>query len=311
MEERRQETGSWKRVNSALVPLWLALIIAGGAAAQQTSTVGSVASVDGVVEIQHEGEWHAATVGAAVSPTDTVRTGTSGRLRIVFAAQSVLLIATDSEIIVEEASSEPLRAHLRLMRGKVRALVDDAFTAASALYEIETPIAVATVRGTDFIIVFDPVAEVQMPAAGSGRTDVVGIDGRVEVHSILDRLDHGVFVTAYELAVVERGQMPAPPQRLDETLFKQYLEGLEFIGGGRSESAARKNGLASGAMVLDADRADAVAGSPASAGLTLAHPAAPGEGGEGGAGGADDRAPVTSQPPRGSVLGGAGLDVDF
>jgi len=188
-------------------------------------------------------------------------------------------------------------------------MVEGAFTESDALYEIDTAVAVAIARGTDFIIVFDPVAQVAMPAA-QGRTDVVGVDGRVEVHSVVDRLHQGVFVTAYELAIVEAGQIPAPPQRLDEIMFKQYLEGLEFIGGSRSAGAAQRSSLAAGETVPDAVRAEAVAGSASFAAPSLSHPAAPGEGGEGGAA-SDTTAPVTNQPPRGSVLGGGGLDVDF
>lgn len=303
MKNRRQEPGDWKWISAGL----LFLALAGVARAQEP--VGSIASLDGTAEIQHDGEWRPATVGAPVLPTDVLRTGTAGRLRIVFDAHSVLLVDADSEVVVQEASSEPLRTHLQLLRGKVRALAADAYTSPDAVYEIDTPVAVATVRGTDFIIVFDPVAEVQMPASGSGRTDVVGIDGRVEVHSTLDRLDHGVFVTAYELAIVERGQLPPPPRRLDENQFKQYLEGLEFIGGGRSTSAARQNKTASGDAVGSANRADAVAASSSSPSLTLSHPAAPGESGAAATG--DDRAPVITQPPRASILGGGGLDVDF
>jgi hypothetical protein len=276
-------------------------------------SVGSVAGVDGDAEIQHDGAWSPAVVGASVSATDVLRTGSSGRLRIVFEAHSVLLVANNGEVSIEEVSLQPLRTHLRLRRGKARALVEDGFTAPDASYEIDTAVAVATVRGTDFVIVFDPVAEVQAPAAGSGRTDVVGVDGRTEVHSIVDRIDHGVFVTSHERAIVERGQLPTAPRRLDEVLFKQYLEGLEFIGGGRSVSAAQHSPLATGEVVLNAERAQSVAGAsiaPVPA-LALSHPAAPGEGGGVAVPSSDGLPPVIKQPPRASVLTGGDLNVGF
>lgn len=278
------------------------------AAAEVKPSVGTIASMDEAAEIQHDGVWHPAVLGGTVAATDGLRTGPRGRLRIVFEAHSVLLLGNNSEVAVEDISLQPLRTHLRLLRGKARAVVEDAFAAPAAVYEIDTANAVAMVRGTDFVIVFDPVAAVPGAAAASGRTDVVGVDGRTEVHSLLDRIGHPVFVTARELAVVERGQVPTPPRRLDENLFKQYLEGLEFIGNGRGESATLRNALITGTQVLDADRADRVAGPPAEAGVALPHPAAPGEGG---GISSDDRPPVIKQPPRASVLTGADVNVPF
>lgn len=293
-----------------LLACWLMIGIVATAEAQPQTSVGTVAGVDGAVEIQHDGAWSPAALGAVVSVSDVLRTGGSGRLRVVFDAHSVLLVAPNSELSVEQMSLQPLRAQLNLRRGKVRALVGDGFATPGASYEISTAGAVATVRGTDFIIVFDPVAEVQATAAGSGRTDVVGVDGRTEVHSVIDRIDHGVFVTSQERVIVERGNLPAPPQRLEEVVFKQYLEGLDFIGGPRSASAAQNSPLATGEAVLGGKRADNVAGASSGPAIALGHPVAPGET-SGAVLSSDLLPPVIKQPPRASVLSGGDLNVDF
>ncbi len=285
----------------------LLAVILGVASATQALAVGSIASVEGTAEIQQNGTWQPATIGAAVSPADVLRTGADGRVRIVFEAHSVLLIANETEVTVAEATVDPLVTLLHLTRGRLRALVEDAFDTPDAEYVIETDIALATVRGTDFIIVFDPVAEAPMPS-GAGRVDVVGIDGRVEVHSTLDRLENAVFVTAQERVIVERGKLPGPPRRLEDALFKQYIEGLDFIGNGASESISLRHALVTGDRVQGTEQAAGVRLAPS---VNLSHPAAPGEGNEATSSSADERPPVIKQPPRASVLTGGDLNVDF
>jgi len=250
------------------MPLLLVGLIAfvlsftGTASAQTFPAVAEVEAVDGEAELQHDGTWRPVAVGMAVASTDELRTGPTGRIRIMFRANSVLLIGPASDVVIADYTESPLSGQLRLLRGKVRAFVESTFTAPGARYEIETPMAVVGVRGTDFLVVFDPVAEVKVPP-GRGRTDVVGVDGRVEVHSVLDRIGHGVFVTARELTVVERGNYPTAPQRLDEKMFKQYLEGLQFIGYGRPESLTLGHPLLAGIFVPEPDRADSLPPPPA------------------------------------------------
>ena len=213
--------------------------------------VGTVAAVDGKAEIQHQGDWTASRVGDAVFGGDTLRTGTAGRMRVVFQDDSVLNVGEDSEIVVDEQVFHPTGASssvMQLVRGKVRALVSAYYEQQGATYEIQTPTAVSGVRGTEFVVSYDPTADV---------TKVIGITGRVEVHSVLDRATHGVYVTAGEITSIEQGKYPSPPPRLDEHMFRQYLEGLQFIGAGRSESLTVGHPLLGGTQVPAPDRAPA------------------------------------------------------
>jgi hypothetical protein len=87
---------------------------------------------------------------------------------------------------------------------------------------------------------------------------VVGVSGKVQVNSVLDRARHGVYVTAGELSTVRRGELPGPPPRLDEKTFRQYIEGLEFIGFGRPESLTSQNAIVSGVQIAEPEKAPAV-----------------------------------------------------
>jgi FecR-like protein len=235
----------WGRLlASAVLLLW-----AVGARAQE---VGTIAELDGTAEIGRGGAWTAASVGAPIQQGDRLRTKRPGRLRVVFQDDSVLTLSDNSELVVDQQVFDPAQGKtqstLRLLQGKVLALASEYYERARAVYEIRTKTAVAGVRGTEFAVYYDPRAEV---------TEVVGVHGRVEVHSVVDLLRRGAFVTPGELTSVAPGEFPALPAKLSDRNFRQYIEGLEFVGAGRLESLTIDHPVLAGATVPQPDRAPA------------------------------------------------------
>jgi FecR-like protein len=244
-----------KSMHRLLLTLVL-LAFAPGAWAQE---VGTIAELDGSAEIGRGGAWTAASVGAAVEPGDKLRTKKPGRLRVVFQDDSVLTLSDNSELVIDQQVFDPAQGKaqstLRLLRGKVLALASEYYERARAVYEIRTKTAVAGVRGTEFAVYYDPRAEV---------TEVVGVHGHVEVHSVLDLLRRGTFVTQGELTSVAQGEFPALPNRLTDRNFRQYIEGLDFVGAGRLESLTIDHPVLVGTSVPQPDRAPpATVSSPA------------------------------------------------
>ena len=260
-------TGS-TRLSSAASILVILLLLGRGVWGQEAATI---AGLDGSVEIGRAGAWMAATIGTVVRTGDELRTARPGRLRAVFQDDSVLTIADDSHVAIEEHVFDPakgkFRSVLRLLKGKVRPLVSSYYERAKAVYEIDTPTAIARVRGTEFVITYDPVADL---------SEVVGVTGRVSVNSTRDRVRHTVFVTARESTTVARGAYPTAPQRLPDQLFRQYIEDLEFIGGGRPESLTVGNPILNGARVPPSDKAEVLPEPPIAAAPSIV-PAVPGE----------------------------------
>jgi len=226
------------------------LLLVSGVSAQE---VGTVAAIDGVGEIGSGGTWTPAAIGSAVHRGDQLRTGTPGRMRIVFQDDSVLAISDGSFITVNEqvfnAESGKAKSFMELLQGKVSAVVSDYYHRAGNTYEIKTVTAVAGVRGTEFSMAYNPDLEV---------TEVVGISGHIEVHSMIDPAGPGILLTANETSTIPHGQLPSRPRRIDETIFRQRMEGIDFIGGGRAEGLTAGRALASGAAVPPADSAASV-----------------------------------------------------
>jgi hypothetical protein len=212
--------------------------------------IGTVASLEGSAELGSEGDWRSVAISSPVYLGDTLRTGQPGRVRIVFQDDSVLNVGDDSEVVVDEQVFDPedgsYRSALRLLRGKVRALVSDYYRSPGAEYEVETATAVAGVRGTEFLVAFDAIAQ---------RTEVIGIVGRVAVNGLQGRAEEEVFITAGDVTSVASGGRPTAPGRVGADLFRQQIEGLEFIGDGRAESLTTDHPVTAGVIVPAADRA--------------------------------------------------------
>jgi len=220
------------------------------ASAAWAQVAGTIAAVEGTVEIGRVDAWKAAEIGTELNVGDELRTREGGRASVVLQDSSVVNVGIDTLVGVDKYVFDPAKglphALLRVPRGKVRALVTPDYSKLGASYEIETPTAVSSVRGTEFVIAYDPVADV---------TEVLGIAGKVTVNSVVDRSARGVAVTAQNITTVARGQLPTAPIRLEEKLFRQYLEDFEFIGGGRPESMVLAEPLLSGSAVPAEDRA--------------------------------------------------------
>jgi hypothetical protein len=205
----------------SLVCAIVASVIPSGPSRAQ-SQAGTVAAVQGTFE--------AARSGLPVFVGDQMRTGADGRGKVVFQDDSILALAPNTQIRLDSQVFDPgarkFRSLLHLVEGKIRAWVSDYYHEPHARYEVETPTAVAGVRGTEFIVVYDAAAE---------TTDVVGITDRVDVSGKLAVMGAPVQVGPHFLTRVQKGRFPTAPHRLDDSHFRQYLEGLELIGTGRRD----------------------------------------------------------------------------
>lgn len=221
----------------------LAAILAPAAWASQE--VGTVAGMDGTAYVWRGEKAIPAAIGTAVHIGDQLATGKPGKLRVVFQDDSVLNVSDDSRVTVDDSVFEPAQGKAKslfgLLQGKVNAAVSEYYRRSGNTYEIRTETAVAGVRGTEFAMTFDPQAAL---------TEVIGIEGVVQVHSLRDPEGDGVLVTANETTQVGRNQLPSEPSRLNERLFRDRIEGFDFIGRGRPEGLLSAVALASGSTVM-------------------------------------------------------------
>jgi FecR-like protein len=217
--------------------------------------VGSVASLRGQAEIGRGGAFTPATVGAGVQVGDELRTG-DGQMRVVFRDDSVIDLAENSTMTVDTQVFDPgssrFTSLMRLAAGKARALVSKVYGTAGASYEIQTPTAVAGVRGTSFLIEYD---------ASSDATNVFGIEGRIMVRSLAEVLNNTVYVTASEGTSVGRGMAPTQPEPVDPDYMLHESNVLQPLAtGGAGAAGGGVAGSAAGSNVPPPDRAPSSGG---------------------------------------------------
>jgi hypothetical protein len=139
--------------------------------------VGTVASVRGVAGITRGGAGVPAEVGTVVQLGDELKTGSDGQLRVVFRDDSVIDLGESSTLVVDTQVFNPdagrYTSLMRLVSGRARALVSQYYKTTGASYHVETPTAVAGVRGTTFVVAYE----------GDGDTEVVGVDGYVSMEA--------------------------------------------------------------------------------------------------------------------------------
>lgn len=239
-------------VRQRLQTLTVALLLLGAPAAWARS-VATVADLEGSAASGDRGALLPLQIGSVVNVGNEVRTGRPGRLRLVLANSSVLAVADDTRLIIDEQAFDPAgeldKTALRVLQGRVRSLVGTSPGGRIPSYEIETASAVVNVHGTEFVVDHDPAAAI---------TDAVCVTGTVAVRGIREHAGRGIVIEPRELTRVVRGQLPSPPRRLDAAAFRQYLEGLEFIGAGRPESIAGGLGVLTANAVAPGTSSDVV-----------------------------------------------------
>jgi len=149
---------------------------------------------------------------------------------------------------------------LHLSNGKLRAWVGEAYREARSRYEVETPTAITTVRGTEFIVAYDSAAEV---------TKVICITGEIEVAGTLGVIGGRVQLPAQSGTEVAKGRFPSPPERVGEAPMRQYLAGLELVGTGHRDGLSVAHPALSGRPLTAQDVPGPPAKAAAPEGLTV------------------------------------------
>jgi hypothetical protein len=203
--------------------LGIACMFPGQTVSAQDQFVGNVIAFDSKDPEQHP---HIIRIGYTalldVKPGDpvflgdTIKTGADVRARIVLSDASVIIIAPNSSVLMKghyvEREQGIRNSVLKAMKGTIRFVVTKMFKSHAAGAEmkwkessfvIETPNAVAGIRGTDLATVID-----------QEDTEIVVFEGAVGVRSASSTLNGEVVLGANQVSSVKKGMKPSPPSEL-------------------------------------------------------------------------------------------------
>ena len=211
--------------------LWL------GAAARADEPVGHVAALEGGAETQHSGAtaWTPLAAGDGVLLGDRLRTLADGRLKLHLRDDSVLTLGVSSELTVDEQTvgTQAPASRFGLAVGTLRAVVTERYGAPGARFEVETPTAIAGVRGTGFIASYDAAKEQTVIV---GLFDTTFVRSRVETDK-----GHEVTLGPGEATTVRRGSYPLRPSPMPDDVLQGLgaaTTGSSSGGGGGGASLA-------------------------------------------------------------------------
>jgi hypothetical protein len=212
--------------------LLLAVVVISAGSAMAQEEVGTLASVLGVVQVQRPGAetWEQVQVGAPVLEGEQVRTGSRSAARIVFREGSVLEMGASSIIKATRLALEPAGKRyislVNLLEGKLHVLVGEQYGVEGSRFEVETPATVASSRGGEFLVLYDPKGEV---------ATVVGLERDVAVAGTIGLIGPAVTVRPKTATQVRRGRFPTQAASVDPQTLRGYREGLAILGTGNPD----------------------------------------------------------------------------
>src|SRR5688572_9833950 len=242
-------------VGGVLMTFVLAMVIGvtgviapGGGAALGASTTLTI--IGGDVQLSRQGApFAAATDGAVLAPGDIIRTAADARAVLTYFEGSTVSIELSSELAIDEASGAPDGSTVVIMTqnlGRTWHVVTKLITGGSK-YEVRTPAATASVRGTAF-----EVGVVQQ-ANGQTTTAIVTTEGAVAAAAPATAAEpkpEPVVVSAgFETTARSSEGRPAPPTPARQPLRTVTVE-VSDQNSLVVDSFGRANGFKNGKLVL-------------------------------------------------------------
>jgi hypothetical protein len=169
---------------SALISLIGLNLLAGSSWAQNVA--GSVSQLTGSAQVQRAGTNLNAAQAMPVNLHDRIGTGPASALTITLTDGSTLAMGASSTLAIDEnvvTAGARQSTRISLLGGSLRSLVSVALRGAAPNFQIQTPNAIAGVRGTDFEATYTDGST--RPAMGgiTQFTDVAVHEGLVAVSS--------------------------------------------------------------------------------------------------------------------------------
>jgi hypothetical protein len=165
----------------------------------QDGVAGRISRISGGVVVVRDGEGMVLGVDRDIEIADTIRTAAGGRVEITFTDSSVLTVGPASEVAISffapEASEST--ALLDLISGIVRVTVNKATS--WGRFEVRTTTAVASVRGTEYLVEALPGKSAVFVAEGR-----VAVSSRAGAGTIILRMGQGVDVPTEPVPLVAK-----------------------------------------------------------------------------------------------------------
>lgn len=136
--------------------LFLALLCAAPARAEQADRIGRIRTLEGVASILRNGSSVPAAVGEAIHRGDVIRTGKPGAMGIVLNDDTTISLGSGSELAMTEFAFDPREGRfalvMRMAKGTFAYLAGLIGKLAPGTIQLQLPDATIAVRGTKLLV---------------------------------------------------------------------------------------------------------------------------------------------------------------
>lgn len=184
--------------------------------------IGKITRLKGRVTIHRSGTkiGVSAVNGMELQQNDTIKTRSKAYVRFKLSDGSILTLGEKAELTLDSFTYNPekkkRRAFFKVAFGKLRVFANRMLKYRDNRFQIQTPTAVAGVRGTVFMV------WVESPTV----TRIACFDSAVEVSSVF-KPDEFVVLTKNILTSISKGAAPTQPVLMTEKMFKEFQNGFE------------------------------------------------------------------------------------
>jgi hypothetical protein len=176
-----------------------------------SSGLGKVEKISGDVSVRHaDEEWCDAVLGQTLDTGDEIHTGPESEATITFSDGSFLLVRQLTETAIGNLNGPRDRPRIRMLlkMGEIAAKVNHEVDR-EADFAIRTPVATASVRGTDFVVSYDdqpPLSQIKIDEGVVLVTPANSSLAPLQAHA-------GQFVQV-TMEAIESHDLPARPCRV-------------------------------------------------------------------------------------------------
>ncbi len=187
--------------------------------------VGNAVAVLGTVSVvrAEDGRVEALQPNGEVYLNDVVQTGADGLAKLLLRDESILKVSPNSELAISDMIAGPGeggRSTVDLLKGRIRSVIGNKL-GANREFNVNTPVAVAGVRGTDFEVV-------HVLVDGQWVTGVRTFDGAVSftAQGLLAQTS-GIVVLPNQYSLATETAPPSPPKAINSSQLLLEILGVE------------------------------------------------------------------------------------
>jgi len=225
----------------------------------QAAPAGAFTLIEGRVDVLRKNADSVAVVvqGDEVFVGDIVRTKSKSKAHITLKDESILNLAENSRMEIRRFSFSKGNQKRRdgmfhMFRGQLRSIVHHTDDETAFNFKVETPTAVAAVRGTDWYAI----------VSSDALSSFICKTGKVEIKSINPKITATVVIGANQFTKVSSGQAPTPARVVTPAVLNNIVEAsvAEPPAADEAELVDPKAGVSGGGESADGTAGNADSG---------------------------------------------------